>query len=433
MRLPSQALLLLTLSLCNHVAHSWIHPSGVTRQSQSLSIQSRRRASSTSTRILSTPEGNLAGKNLAGKTIYQRVFYRFSPLSDLDIHDAVVVEERVRFEADPNNAEYIRPVGERTLILRQGQVEEGEIGDEFFTQNVHDGKKTHNGAGTDMTIESAIATAMFLASNPSLVQGQVLEVACELGLAGILGCIGAGHVLGKHTEKKKEIGLMDFPDEYDDLLPTALKRLCLTDSDEERLNLTFKNVKNSGVSPAKVAVEQMDWTHRVRHVPGTPYKEVHTIVASDVAFSYPQAKELARTVAHRLEPLANTGALYMGSNEGGGSIPRFVHVCPDAREDSIHLHRLFEKGYRMFVSTGYLKLEKLTFCFQTLPQSEPESALDDLDLELQEYKELFYQSLTAQHHPDYAGEGSGEVFFPMETGGYDATSLEPETGSMSPW
>jgi hypothetical protein len=36
---------------------------------------------------------------------------------------------------------------------------------------------------------------------------------------------------------------MTFPDEHDDLLPTALKLLrfflCLTVSDEERLHLTF--------------------------------------------------------------------------------------------------------------------------------------------------------------------------------------------------
>lgn len=433
----SPAILLLTLSLCNHVAHSW-----VTRESHaSSSFQSEQRRS---TRILrSTPEASqgatgdgIAATNLAGKTIFQRVFYRFSPGSDLEVHDAIVVEERVRFEQDPNNMEYIRPMGERTLILRDGQVEEGEIGDEFYTQTIHDGKKTHDGAGTDPTIESAIATAMYLASNPSLVQGKVLEVACELGLAGLLGCIGAGFVLSKNSEKKDvEQDMMGL--KHNDMLPVALKGLFLTDSDEERLNLAFKNVKLSGVPPGKVTIEEMDWTKRVRHTPGTPYKAFHTIVASDVAFSYPQAKELARTVANRLEPLPSLAEAYLGSEKAASSIPKFVHVCPENREDSMYLHRLMEKGYRMSVDTGYLKLEKLTFCFQTLPQSEPEKSLDDLDLELQQDKELFYQSLTAQHHPDYAGEGSGELFFPMETGEYDATGgstfLEREPESRGPW
>jgi hypothetical protein len=438
----SPAIFLLALFLSNHVAHSWIYPSaGVTRESHASSFQSKQRRSTPI--LLSTPEasqgatGDGTTTNLAGKTIYQRAFYRFSPDSDVEVHDAIVIEERVRFEQDPTNMEYIRPMGERTLILRDGQVEEGEIGDDYFTQTIHDGKKTHQGAGTDLTIESSIATAMYLASNPSLVQGKVLEVACELGLAGLLGCVGAGFVLGKHAEKKdiaQEI--MTIPEENDDLLPVALKALFLTDSDKGRLNLAFKNVKNSGVSPAKVTIEEMDWTKRVRHTPGTPYKEFHTIVASDVDFSYPQAKELARAVANRLEPLSGMAQGYLGS-ENAGSIPKFVHVCPEAREDSMYLHRLLEKGYKMSVDTGYLKLEKLTFCFQTLPNSKPERALDDLDLELQEDKELFYQSLTAQHHPDYAGEGSGELFFPMETGEYDATGgstfLEREPDSRSPW
>ena len=83
--------------------------------------------------------------------------------------------------------------------------------------------------------------------------------------------------------------------------------MCLTDNDEECLNLTFKNVKNSAVSPAKVTIEEIDWTLQVFHVPGQPYREFHTIVAADMAFSYPQAKELARTVAHGLEPLGSTG------------------------------------------------------------------------------------------------------------------------------
>jgi hypothetical protein len=433
------AILLFTLSLCNHVAHSWVaRESHASSSFQSMSTQ--RRNSMDINILRSTPEASqgdgTAATNLAGKTIYQRVFYRFSPGSDLEVHDAIVIEERVRFEQDPNNMEYIRPVGERTLILRDGQVEEGEIGDEFYTQTIHDGKKTHDGAGTDPTIESAIATAMYLASNPSLVQGKVLEVACELGLAGLLGCIGAGFVLGKNGEKK-DVAQEMMGLKHDDLLPKDLKSLFLTDSDEERLNLAFKNVKLSGVSPGKVTIEEMDWTRRVRHTPGTPYKAFHTIVASDVAFSYPQAKELARTVANRLEPMARIAEGYLGSEKAESSIPKFVHVCPEAREDSMYLHRLMEKGYRMSVDTGYLKLEKLTFCFQTLPQSKPESALDDLDLELQDDKELFYQSLTAQHHPDYEGEGSGELFFPMETGEYDATGgstfLEREPESRGPW
>lgn len=402
-------------------------------------------ASSRHTALHATPEASspdstrTSSKNLAGKTIYQRAFYRFSPESDLDMHNAVVIEERVRFEPDPKDPEYIKPTGPRTLILRDGQVEEGEIGDEFFVCQVHDGSKTHQGAGTDFSIQSCIATAMYLASNPSLVSGRVLEVACETGLAGLLGCIGAGYVSNKdHKKKEMTDEIMTIPHERDDLIPDALETLYLTDSDEERLNLAFKNVKNSGLSPSKVSIEELAWDKRARRRPGKPLKEFHTIIASDVAFSYPEAKELSHTVANRLEPWgASMSGMFMGSEEEKvGSPPRFVHVCPDAHEDPIHLQRLLEKGYRMSVSTGYLKLERLKFCFQTLPHNEPESALDDLDLELEESKDIYYQSLTAQHHPDYAGEGSGEIFFPMETGEFDAsggsTSMERETDT-SPW
>ena len=132
---------------------------------------------------------------------------------------------------------------------------------------------------------------------------------------------------------------------------------------------------------------------------------------------------MARTVANKLEPTFP----YLTNRKPR---PRFVYISPDNREEIPHLYRLLGKGYRMNVSNGYLKLEKLTFVFQTLPNSEPESSLDDLDLELQQFKETTYESLIADHNADYAGEGSGELFFPMETGEYDASSgntfMEPD-------
>ena len=91
----------------------------------------------------------------------------------------------------------------------------------------------------------------------------------------------------------------------------------------------------------------------------------------------------------------------------------------------------------MSVATGYLKLDKLVFKYQMLPASIPESALDDLELELAYDAQVSYQSLTASHHVDYAGEGSGEWFFPMETGEYDGSSsstfLERESNTKGPW
>lgn len=73
----------------------------------------------------------------------------------------------------------------------------------------------------------------------------------------------------------------------------------------------------------------------------------------------------------------------------------------------------------MSVAQGYLLIEKLTFDFQMLPSGEPESTLDKIPLELKETTEMSYISLTAEHSVDYGGEGTGEYFFPMETGQYD--------------
>ena len=379
--------------------------------------------------------------DLKGKTVYQRVFYRFSHGSEVDIHDAMVVEERCRFQPDPDRLEegYVKPMGPRTLILRDGQVEEGEIGDEFFTINVHEERKTHNGAGIDLKIEATIATAMYLASNPSLCTGDVLEVASNLGLASLLGCIGAGFVTKRSKASEGEMKGEDVADEIltvpkeGGLLPEGLNMLTITEASDEQTNYVFHNVKDSGVAASQVAVEELDWTVRnvQPRIRKKGSKEYNSIVTSDVAFTYPEAKELARNVANKLKP----SGWFLGA-DNPESVPRFVHICPDAREDVVYLRQFFEKGYRMSTSTGYLKLEKLRFNFQYLPESEDEQALDDLELELQEFKEIIYQSLTAQHHPDYAGEGSGEIFFPMETGEYEAaggkSSLEPE-GGMNPF
>ena len=119
-----------------------------------------------------------------------------------------------------------------------------------------------------------------------------------------------------------------------------------------------------------------------------------------------------------------------------GVLPTFVHVCPESREDTMYLRQFLEKGFRMTVNTGYVKVERLRFVFQTLPEEAPESDLEDQDLELKDETQRSYQSLMAFHHPDYSGDGTGEYFFPLETGEYEGgsrnTYLEPEEGG-SPW
>jgi hypothetical protein len=380
-----------------------------------------------------------------GKDIYQRVFYRFSPGSDVSIPQALVVEERCRFVADPNRPDYIIPIGPRTLILRDGQVEDGEIGDDFFTmqcQTAEGVAKTHNGAGNDSNVQASIACALYLAANPELCRGRVLEIACQSGLASLLGCIAAGYTLRRSSgssdtqDDDPDDDILTISNKKDALFPTELDVLVLTDVAESDLAATaLANLKAAGVSGKKVALNLLDW--RVRGVPAPrgqrrTIDEYRTIVGSDFSFSYPETKELARTVANRLLPTAP----FLYASAATTPLPRFVYVCPDGRDDVPYLRRMLEKGYRMTTSMHYLKVEKLTFAFQKLLAGEPETALDDLELELQDFREIKYESLVAQHHFDYKGEGSGELFFPIETGEYEATGgstfLEKEAGS-SPW
>lgn len=116
--------------------------------------------------------------------------------------------------------------------------------------------------------------------------------------------------------------------------------------------------------------------------------------------------------------------------------PTFAYVCPDTRETTTYLRQFLEQGFKMTVDIGYLKVNCLQFVFQTLPEDAPETDLDGEDLELKDERFRSYQVVTAVHHPEYSGEGSGEYFFPLETGAYDSgsrsTYLEPEEGG-SPW
>jgi hypothetical protein len=458
-------LLILLLIPLDQLVVGWINPS----HSQTLKYDPRRGLkrllinnsedrledvqSTNSKSAVDVPSSNsaiLLSTDLSDKTIYQRAFYSFTPGSDVDIHKSIVIEERVRFQADPNRPGYIIPIGPRTLILRDGNVEDGEIGNDFYTIHMN-GK--HNGVGNDQDVEAIIATTLYLASNPTLCSGDVLQVGCASGLSALLGCIGASYVIGdyqRNIEKIKddENQLMDdiftISKTKDPLLPTDLERLILTDETMDDLELAMKYCQKSGIKKG-VIVEQLDWRKRSTAprmiVRRNLYPEYRTIVASDLTFSYPEAKELARTVANRLE----SSRKYYNTYKDQLSInPSFIHICPDYRNDVAYLRQFLEKGYKMTTSSRYLKLEQLKFLYQIAltdevnqgTNEEENSILDHLDLELHNIKEAKYQCLVARHHPHYAGEGSGELFFPMETGEYDATGgttfLEPEAGS-TPW
>jgi hypothetical protein len=406
--------------------------------------------------------------DLTGKTVYQRVFYQLSSDSDVPLYNSMVVEERVRFQATGANDDTIQPIGPRTLILRDGQVdeEEGEIGNEFLEFNVVDGMSRHDGAGVNFSTESAIATALYIAGSAETLfdpkagnalvaddlqfRGtrssadsgsgkRMLEVACNLGLASILGVAGAGFASrNRDKDEPRDIAddLLTIPTSHDNKFPAGLEFLCLTDTDETNLDFAFQNAKHAGMVNGVgrgAGIEILEWNRRplrsVRQIKPQVSQEYRVIVASDIAFTYPEAKELARCVASRLEPSYRYLTAVDRGYDDKPILPTFVHVCRDVRDDAVYLQRILEKGYKMDVRTGYITLEKLLFHYQTLDSSAPESELDEIALELQDVKETTFQVLCATHHPDYAGEGSGEMFFPMETGEYESGGSSGGFGS----
>jgi hypothetical protein len=410
----------------------------------------------TTTRLASSASDAAEIPDYAGKTIYQRTFYRLSPGSSVSKPNALVLEERLRFQSDPGQPGYILPVGPRTYIFREG-TNEDEITDAIYRLDL--GTATHNGPGT---MDTTIATILYLASNPEMVQGDVLQLACESGAAGVLGCVGARFAMdAKHHKTNDDLEIMTVP-KHENVFPPRMHHLSLSEEGgDEALRAAYDAAKH--FSNGEVSLKDIRWSTRV---PGRRYDHNYRlVVGSDIDFSYPNSKELARTVANLLLPSnefaiasskdgASTSASFgaMGMDPGGAEStappkdparevdpkypPSFVYVCPDVRENTTYLRQFLEKGFRMTVNMDFLKLERLQFVFQTLPDDAPEDEIEDLDLELKEDSSRSYQSLTAFHHPDYAGEGSGEYFFPMETGAYEggsrSTYLEPEAES-SPW
>jgi len=476
-------LLLATSTTMTTTTHGWVHTSSLPTAATTTTRTSARAASRRIQQqrlplgllFSSTGKGDYDSTKSSQRptTFVQRIFYRLNPdsgttASDVEFPRSVVIEERLRFrrQQSPDNGDdgidAVVPTGRRSLILRDGDVEDGEIGDEFFRLDVHE--RTSQARSVD----SAVAAALYLASNPRLCSsGSILELSCELGIASILGTVGAGYVSNKlkYGNDKKSVPrptsieeeILTVPKASDDLFPAGMESLTLTDPDDDNLDLVLENVKSAAAyAPApssKVIVDKLDWT--VRTPPAmtrSPGKEYHTIVASDVAYSFPEAKQLARTVANRLLP-SGTFEYEMPPASRKNSLPTFVHVCPDTNlEDSAYLHKLLSEGYRMEVSTGYLFVEKIVFKVQTLPASSSTSKttkdgvvdeneselLDEMELEVSHMKELTYKSLKATHHPQYAGEGSGELFFPIETGLYDGeraggAAMEREWDRKDPW
>ena len=307
----------------------------------------------------SEPEPNLTSDKTKHKLIYQRSFYRL-PLSTADYDQAgddeddlayleipqpMVIEERVRYQIvadddkdesdtdDDDGGKTAVPIGPRTLILREGQEEAGKIGNAFCAIHLYEKnneQSSHMRPTSTASWRATMALALYLSANPSkLVNDQVLQVECGLdwGLPTLLGCLGAAQALkqqqqvGSATSAPKEeqenaawLGESSFSSGDTVLFPESVRQITLTDSNVEQVEETLKMLKSAGLLPSStfsssgssVVVEEMQWNTRRQTLSSANSmrmkKEYNTIIASDGLYStYPEAKELARTVAHSLK------------------------------------------------------------------------------------------------------------------------------------
>jgi hypothetical protein len=370
------------------------------------------RAFSSSSRLFSSSNEQIP--DLTGKIIVQRVIHRLSEQSDVSVHDNLSIEERIRFVKDPKKDDgSVLPVGRRTLILRDKNEKE------LYKLDVHETNPTHNGFDTDLF--STYAMIIYIACNPKLLKGRVMELESQLGLGGLLGTIALAGVLGENVHP--EPAVEDFApnkEKFHVHMPKNVEKLVLTDANEEMLNDAFFNIKNAGLQPHEVVLQKFDWNRHPRIPDEVRYD---TILGCDLVFDFPTVKELARTTAFMLAP------------EG-----TFVHICPDGRESLAYLRQFLVRAYKMDTNIGFLKLQTHEYKFQVLNQGESEEKLNEQELVPVRVRDSFFESLSAIHNPEYNGI-NGEDFFPIETGAIDVRSrddyLEPERGTawyvQKPW
>ena len=411
-------------------------------------------------------------------TIYTRTLFRLQ--SDDDGTAPLVVEERLRYRPSADDPTFMEPFGPRTLVWRDGAVPEGALGDEFCVLHVHEVPPRRSASSSSLTttsghaqtlqhggrrgtVDESIVTALILATRqPDACRGPVLELAAREGLGALMGCMGAAFgQLDAHqraariqqhaTADQVTQDVLTVPTDHDKVLPSALTALTITETDPVMLDVCAAQV--AGVAGLhKANVQRLDWRTRRRPPPSTPTKPprttYQTIVLGDTPLTYPETRAMVRTIAHRLAPSNPdymTQDLYKrmeGSKEDKldddtSVVPRLVYVTKDEREQNVYFRQYLSQGCRMNVDVDYVTVEKIGFAIQsiaTVPPSQEAALLDPLELEVISVEKMDYQVITAMHHPDYVGGGSGEIFFPMEAtdfsvgkrGGGGGSGPEPE-------
>jgi hypothetical protein len=427
-----------------------------------------------------------------GKTVYQRFFYRLqtADVDTIPTPNAMVVEERLRYRPSVNDPTYLEPFGPRTLVLREGQVDqEGAIGDAFCTIHVHEtppaavsssttessSSSTKTGHATTLqhggrqaTVTPSIALALVMAALPTemINQGHMLEIAAREGLGALMGCMGANFAALTPKQRTQfvqqvhksttdaQTDVLTVPEEHDKKLPDNLESLTITESDVTMMDICQTQI---AALPGlhKVTVSTLDW--RIPHRPMTrggtttvsspnsskakqqqqqkqPITEYQTVVLADTSLSFPETRELVRTVAYKLAPSSPLLATTTTSSSSSTTTPTFIHVTADARSENQYVRQYLQHGCRMTVNVDYVTIEKLSFGLQAItsvPPSQEDTLLDDMELEVTNVQSIDYQVVKAIHHMEYAGEGSGEIFFPMLAQPNFSVSGRPGSSSSS--
>ena len=316
----------------------------------------------------------------ATDVVLQRTYHVLSDSSDVVDPRRMFIEEIATYYTDVREME-------RTLILRDQQRQE------ILQVPVLETDKLYLKLGT-------LATILYLVcEEPSLLlKGRVLELDCEMGLAGLLSTMAMGAL--EHGDGPK--------------FPSSVKALSLSNHPAEDSTPIVRETMEelfTGGRNSRVSVLDLDWTKhpKFQSIFPTNFKG---ILGCELMDSYASAKELARTVANFMDPNG-----------------RFMHMAPKDDPNVPHLVKFLTKGYAMSVDKRPVELQSHTY----QPQPLDADGRPTRGLVLEKTKTREYECLLAAHHGDYDGY-NGDYIWPMENGRYDGRDLERYMEpSLGPW
>jgi len=341
----------------------------------------------------------------SAKKVHHRSLHRLKDDSDVLNPRALEIEER--YVAVPSEqGTDIKPHDQKLLILR-----DYEENVELLRFRVRENYMTYRSLSCESPQD--FAPILYLAAeDPNLVlKNRVMEVNCKLGLTGLLGTIAVGKLYRKdHPQKEKT----NFEDDF---LPTRIDESSINESNSKlplppsMKSLTLTSATGRGgkddISQEKIVEEHLgffadkffgwrefDWRLHPRLNPVKPFYGGILSNSNNMELEIPTAKELARTVAHFLEP------------DG-----RFLHICQEEQSKKLDfLKRFLQKGYLFSLDEQHFTIESSIYQPQAL---EPNEELAPWKLEKTSCSNFI--ALLAAHHPDYDGY-NGDYLFPIENG-----------------